>query len=171
MDMTYELRRSRRRSVAVEVRPDGTLLVRAPRWLSRQEIDRVVDSHSGWIARKQAELASHRARYPEPDAVREAELRRLAAERLPPLTAVWSGRMGVKPTGLRVTSARTRYGSCSAKNSLCFSWRLMQYPPEAVEAVVVHELAHIRHKNHSAAFYAEIERYMPDYRQRIQKLK
>lgn len=169
--MTYELRRSGRRSVAVEVRPDGTLLVRAPRWLSRQEIDRVVASHSGWIADKQAELAAHRARYPEPDACREMELRRLAAERLPPLVTAWSERMGVKPTGLRVTSAQKRYGSCSAKNSLCFSWRLMQYPPEAVEAVVVHELAHIRQKNHGASFYAEIEQYMPDYRQRIQKLK
>ena len=47
----------------------------------------------------------------------------------------------------------------------------MQYPPEAVEAVVVHELAHIRHKNHGAAFYAEVERYLPDYRQRAALLR
>ena len=94
-----------------------------------------------------------------------------AKEYLPDRVAYYSGLMGVTPTGITVTGAKKRFGSCSGKNSLCFSWRLMRYPSEAIEAVVVHELAHIRHKNHSTAFYAEVERWLPDYKKRIQLLK
>ncbi|MBR7150378.1 MAG: M48 family metallopeptidase, partial [Oscillospiraceae bacterium] len=65
----------------------------------------------------------------------------------------------------------TRFGSCSGKNALSFSWRLMQYPMEAVDYVVVHELAHIREHNHSSAFYAIVERYLPDWRERAALLK
>ena len=99
------------------------------------------------------------------------ELARQGREYLPRRVAYWAARMDVMPTGLRITSARTRWGSCSGKNSLCFSLFLMRYPPEAIDAVVVHELAHIRHHDHSPAFYAEVERYLPDWRARRELLK
>ena len=70
-----------------------------------------------------------------------------------------------------ITGAEKRFGSCSARNSICFSWRLMQYPDEAVDYVVVHELAHIQEKNHGRAFYALVGRYMPDWRERRALLK
>ena len=79
--------------------------------------------------------------------------------------------MGLKPSSVKITSAEKRFGSCSSKNGLCFSWRLLAYPTAAVEYVVVHELAHIKHHNHSPAFYALIEKYMPDYKERQKLLK
>ena len=79
--------------------------------------------------------------------------------------------MGLVPQGVKITSAKTRFGSCSAKNSLCFSYLLLCYPMEAVDYVVVHELAHIRFKNHKKEFYALIEACMPDYKQRRMLLK
>lgn len=79
--------------------------------------------------------------------------------------------MGLVPAGIKITSARTRFGSCSGKNSVCFSWRLMLYPPEAIDYVIVHELAHIRHHDHSPAFYALIEQYLPDWKVRMKLLK
>ena len=79
--------------------------------------------------------------------------------------------MGLVPAGIKITSARTRFGSCSGKNSICFSWRLMLYPPEAIDYVIVHELAHIRHHDHSLAFYALIEQYLPDWKARMKLLK
>ena len=79
--------------------------------------------------------------------------------------------MGVSPAGVRITGAKTRFGSCSAKNALCFSWRLMRFPDAAVDYVIVHELAHIRHHDHSPAFWAEVARYMPDYAQRRAMLR
>lgn len=85
---------------------------------------------------------------------------------IPPKVRHYSTIMGLRPTGIRITSARTRFGSCSGKNSLCFSWRLMGYPEEAVDYVVVHELAHIVHKNHGPDFWALVGQYMPDYKRR-----
>ena len=79
--------------------------------------------------------------------------------------------MNVKPTGIKITSARKRFGSCSGKNSICFSLYLMTYPKEAVDYVVVHELAHIKYHNHSKEFYNFIERFMPDYKEREKFLK
>ena len=79
--------------------------------------------------------------------------------------------MGVTSTGVKITTARKRYGSCSGKDSLCFSCFLMNCPEEAIDLVVVHELCHIREKNHGPRFYALLERYLPDYRERIKLLR
>ena len=79
--------------------------------------------------------------------------------------------MDLTPASVKITSARTRFGSCSGKNSVCFSWYLMRYPDEAIDYVVVHELAHLRHHDHSPAFYALVERYLPDWRERMRLLK
>ncbi len=80
--------------------------------------------------------------------------------RVPPAAAL----LGVQPTAIHVTEAKTRWGSCSSKNSLNFSWRLIFCPPEVMDYVVIHELCHIRHKNHSAAFWAMVAQYDPDYK-------
>ena len=72
--------------------------------------------------------------------------------------------MNIKPTGVKITSAQKRFGSCNGKNSLCFSYILMLYPDEAVDYVVVHELSHIRHHNHSKDFYKLISSVLPDYK-------
>ena len=67
---------------------------------------------------------------------------------------------------ITIPAARTRFGSCSGKNRLSFSLYLMAYPETAIEYVGVHELAHIRHHDHSPAFYREVEAYLPDWRAR-----
>ena len=97
--------------------------------------------------------------------------RRQAKAVLPERVAYWAARMGVEPAGITITAARTRFGSCSGKNRLNFSLYLMDYPAEAIEYVVVHELAHIRHHDHSTAFYGEVARYLPDWRSRRALLK
>lgn len=111
------------------------------------------------------------ANHPEPTAEEEVLLRQKARALLPGLVTQYAAQMEVQPTGITVTGARTRFGSCSPKNRLSFSFRLMSYPLAAIEYVVVHELAHIRHKNHGPDFYAEIEKILPDWRQRNQLLK
>lgn len=169
--MDYTLIRSSRRTMALEITRDGRLLVRAPQRAPQAVIDRFVASHADWIA---AHLEKQRQRAQAHPPLTEDELaalRQKARDILPGRVAHYAGRMGVTPTGVKITGAKTRFGSCSAKNSLCFSLYLMAYPDAAVDYVVVHELAHIRHKNHSPAFYAEVARVMPDYRERRKLLK
>ena len=167
----YELIRSRRKTLALEVTTDGRVVVRAPNRLAKDRIDAFVAAHAAWIEKHltlQRERAARR-----PPATTGAEIQALKARaraELPEKIARWSERMGVVPTGFRVTEARKRYGSCSGKNSLCFSCFLMNCPEEAVELVVVHELCHIREKNHGPGFYALLEQYLPDWRERKKRL-
>jgi len=160
----YTVIRSARRTMALQITREAQVVVRVPYRASQWDIDRFVEGHQTWIethlAQRQAYLAAHP---PLPESALAA-LRAQAKTVLPQRVAFWARRMGVTPTGIKITSARTRFGSCSARNSLCFSLYLMQYPQEAIDYVVVHELAHIRHKDHGPAFYAEVERYLPDYR-------
>ena len=168
----YELIRSRRKTLALEITRDCRVLVRAPMRLPQVRIDAFVEQHADWIARhlaqQQARLA---AAPPAPTPEEIAVLKEQARTVLPPKIAYWSEKMGVTPTGFKVTTARKRYGSCSGKNSLCFSCFLMQYPEEAIDLVVVHELCHIREKNHGPRFYALLEQVLPDYKERKKLLR
>lgn len=161
-----ELIRSRRRTLGLEVTREGHVIVRAPLRASAASIERFVQEHAEWIQKAQARQRARLAAHPEPDEAGQAVLMRRAREELPPKVAYYAQRMGLQPTGMTITSARTRFGSCSPKNRLCFSWRLMDYPEAAIDYVVAHELAHIVHKNHGPQFWALVERYMPDYRAR-----
>lgn len=167
----YTLKRSNRKTLAIQITREGEVLVRAPQRLPVKEIEAFVASRADWIRKHRAAQLAHLAACPEPTAEAAAALQAAAQALLPQRVAFWGARMGLQPAGIRITSARTRFGSCSARDTLCFSWRLMQYPPEAIDYVVVHELAHIKHKNHGPAFYALVERILPDHKRRRQLLK
>lgn len=169
---SYELIRSRRRTLALEITRDCRVLVRSPLGLSQAKIDAFVESHANWI---QTHLEQQRQRTASaPLLPTQADIEALKAKAravLPSKVAFWSEKMGLRPTGLKVTTARRRYGSCSARNSLCFSCFLMDCPEEAIDLVVVHELCHIKEKNHGPRFYALLGQYLPDYKERKKLLK
>ncbi len=85
---------------------------------------------------------------------------------IPVLVQKWSARMALIPSAIRFRKTRRQWGSCSSKNILSFNTMLMKLPSEAIEYVVVHELAHIRHKHHQKTFWKLIESYLPDYKSR-----
>ena len=169
---SYELIRSRRKTLALEITADCRILVRAPMRLSQARIDAFVESHAGWIARHLERQRQRAGKMPPAPTESEIEaLKKKARAVLPEKVAFWSQKMGVKPTGIKITTARKRYGSCSGKNSLCFSCFLMNYPEEAIDLVVVHELCHIKVRNHGPDFYALLEQYLPDHKERKKLLK
>ncbi|MBR4992409.1 MAG: M48 family metallopeptidase [Clostridia bacterium] len=169
--MEYTLIRSKRKTLAIEITREARLVVRAPLRCPQRDIDRFLQQKAQWIAVHTAKMQARLESHPEPTAQQEAALRQKAREILPPLVAQYAAVMGVEPAGITVTGARTRFGSCSPKNRLSFSFRLMDYPMAAIEYVVVHELAHIRHKNHGAGFHREIQQVLPDWQERNRLLK
>ena len=169
--MEYQLIRSRRKTLAIEITRDARLVVRAPLRCSQARIEQFLTEKQAWITLHLQKMQQRRENHPEPTPEEEALLRKKARNLLPGLVNRYAVQMDVQPAGITITGARTRFGSCSPKNRLSFSFRLMDYPMEAIEYVVVHELAHILHKNHSAAFYAEIEKILPDWRERNRLLK
>jgi predicted metal-dependent hydrolase len=94
-----------------------------------------------------------------------------AIEKIIPLVESWSEEMRLVPSHVGFRKAKTRWGSCSSRNRLSFNYYLMKLPLSLVEYVVVHELAHITHKNHSADFWGLVGQYMDDYKEREVKIK
>ena len=169
--MDYKRVECRGKTLSLHIDETLQVVVRAPRWVPKAEVDRFVQSHESWIQK----ATERQRRRNEQEALltekRITELKALAKAELPRRTAYFAKIMGVTPKSVKITSAKKRFGSCSGQNGICYSWRLMLYPKEAVDYVVVHELAHIRQKNHSPAFYREIEKFLPDYKARAKLLK
>ena len=168
---SYILKRSKRKTLAIQIGDDLQVVVRAPMRMSLEVIEGFVESHRGWILRHLRRRSDYLRTHPEPDERQMHLLHDAAREYIPGRVEQYARIMGLQPTAVKITSAKTRFGSCSAKDSLCFSCLLMRYPPEGIDYVVVHELAHIHYKNHGKAFYALIEQVLPDYRDRIRLLK
>jgi len=167
----YKLLRSHRRTLSLEITRELVVLVRAPMHCSTAQIERFVARHEQWIETHMEKQRQRMEGHREPTHEEQQELIARAKRELPERVGYYASLMGVQPTGITITGAQKRYGSCSAKNSLCFTWRLMMYPPEAIDSVVVHELAHIVHKNHGQEFYALVRSILPDYDRRKKLLE
>lgn len=164
----YELIRSRRRTVSVEIAEGGRVIVRAPLRMPGRDIDFFVEDHAVWIERHQA-VRQARDAAAERIVLTDERIRALrdaGSAALPALAYIWAARMGVSFTGITLTRALHRWGSCSSKGRLSFSVRVMLLPQDAREYIVVHELAHLREMNHGPRFWALVAAALPDWRRR-----
>ena len=166
--MDYTLIRSSRKTISIQLSPTGEVVVRAPNRMPKRDIEHFVDSKRGWIE-------GHRSKLPAvPPKLTDAELGELARhakEVLPEITAHFAPLVGVDYGRITIRAQRTRWGSCSAQGNLNFNCLLMLTPDDVIEYVVVHELCHRKEMNHSARFWAEVEKILPDYRRSRQWLK
>lgn len=171
MRIPFLIIRSNRRTAALEFTEEGFLRVRAPLWLTDRQAEELVQKNELWIKVHQSAAVERCRRLQAFSAEDIEKLKRRAREILPERVKYYSHLMQLTPTAVKITAAKKRFGSCSGKNSLCFSCFLVLYPPAAVDYVVVHELAHIRYHNHSSAFHALVKQYLPDAEQRRKLLK
>ena len=101
----------------------------------------------------------------------EAFYKNKAVEKILPLAKKWAETMQVTPAHISFRKANKRWGSCSATNRISFNYHLMKLPKPLIEYVIVHEFTHICCKNHSAEFWGLVGRFMPDYREKEEKIK
>ena len=163
--------RCNRRSIMIKVTSDAELVVRAPFYVSRSKIDAFIESKKTWIEKSIARALKHKERFLSVGKEEEILLREKANDVLTKKVAFYGSLMMLYPSAIRITSAKKRLGSCSPSDSICFSWRLMLYDDDVIDYVVVHELAHIKYKNHSRDFYDLIASILPDYRNAVRKIK
>lgn len=168
--MEYKISYSKRKSIGLKIK-DGELFVYAPYKTPEKTVEEIVKKHQVWIEKNIAKSLSRRERFPELSAEEISDLKREAKIYFNEKTQEYAKNMGLKYGRITITSAKTRFGSCSAKKNICFSYRLMRYPEAAREYVIVHELSHLVYMNHSSDFYGLISRYMPDYKERRRLLK
>ena len=166
--------RSRRKTLSMQVKGDGQVEIRAPLRTSDAEIRRFLETHRRWLEKhlqKAQALQQAKAGVRKLTAAETAELKKKAKRVLPERVAYWAPLIGVRPGRIAVRCQKTRWGSCSTKGNLNFNCLLMLAPEDVIDSIVVHELCHLKHMNHSKRFYAEIEKVLPDYRQHQQWLK
>ena len=163
--MEFELIRSKRKTIAITISA-GKVIVRGPLSLTEKRAARIVEEHKDWIDRR---LNKSKEKFELENSLSDREileLKKSAKAYFESKTKEYAHLMNLKYGRIIITSAKTRYGSCSSKGNICFSYRLMLRPEPAREYVIVHELSHLLEMNHSKKFYAIIEKYMPDYKDR-----
>lgn len=213
-ELSYILKRSRRRTLALSVRPSGLITAHAPRWILERSVHQFVRHQLPWIRRTLTKLQdpSRRATtlsfsegtffplWGQPRAVRRIEIkgrtlrarfddqflilegpasvftdRRLiratrlgyketVEARLQERVPYWAARMGVTPGNVSIGFAKRRWGSCSPRGSLRFNGRLAMHAPNLLDYVIVHELAHLLHRNHGPRFWNEVSAQVPDHK-------
>ena len=162
-NIEYTLIPSARKTIAIQITPEGKILVRCPHRMPKTAIDAFVRDKARWIQTHLQRISAQ----PQPEPFTCAQIQAFSAqtkalleEKLPALAQ----QMGVQYNRVTVRKQRTRWGSCSSKGNLNFNCLLMLVPQEVLDYVVVHELCHRKELNHSARFWAQVERILPDYR-------
>ena len=163
--------KSSRRTMSMEVRPDGSILVRAPFRASAEEIGNFVCSHKSWVEKQRIRIRKRadEIRLADQNPLSPEDIRLLADQalrELPPRIAAYAGQMGVTYGRVTIRNQKTRWGSCSSKGNLNFNCLLMLTPREVQDYVIVHELSHRKEMNHSPKFWAVVEEVLPDYKKR-----
>ena len=167
--------RSARKSLGLEVRDANTVLARIPARVSDRELKAFVENHRSWILEKTAVMAEreeNRKSTPAPLPELLSKTDRMKVQlKIGKRVRHYCEIMGVTVGYVAVKNQKTRWGSCSAKGNVNFNYQLAFLPEELLDYVVIHELAHRRHMDHSREFWEEVEKYCPDYLERREQLK
>lgn len=169
-DIRYYIKRSRRKTVSVEIEPDLSVLIRAPYRMPDREIRKFLDESEDWIRKHRAEAAERLQKAGNVKKLSMDEIRELAEEALkdiPERVRHFAPIIGVTYGRITIRNQKSRWGSCSSKGNLNFNCLLMLAPPEHRDYVVVHELCHRKEMNHSKRFWSEVSSILPDYRKSI----
>ena len=158
--------RSGRKTLSIQLKHDE-IIARAPLRMKDKEIYSFIESKKSWIEKHLASLAERQKALEKIQPFTEEEIKALIEKArviIPERVQYYAPKIGVSVGRITIRCQKTRWGSCCSKGNLNFNCLLSMFPLEVIDSVVVHELCHRKHMNHSAQFYAEIERVYPDYK-------
>lgn len=179
--MNVKIIRSNRKTLAIQINPDLSVTVRAPMYAPQSDIERILREKEGWIQKHIEKIREQEAKKKETQGesvereyLTNEEIKKLAdkaLQHIPKRVSYFAKQIGVTYGKIIIRNQKTRWGSCSSKGNLNFNCLLMLTPPEVIDYVVVHELCHRKEMNHSRAFWAEVEKVIPDYKEQVKWLK
>ena len=164
--ISYQIIRSSRKTMSLEIKADGSVVVRAPLRLSETKIQKFVEEKQEWILKNLEKIQKRDAQkknVQKLSALERQHLQNKACVVIPRRVAYYAEKLGVSYGKITLRQQKTRWGSCSSEKNLNFNWKLILAPPEVLDYVVVHELCHLKEMNHSKAFWDEVGKVMPEY--------
>ena len=165
---------SNRRSISIQVTSSKEILIRVPEWISAKQLDALLLEKKAWILKTWQSVPdppTYSIREQNQLAALEKRYKKAAREYIPTRVAFFQKFTGGSYEKITIRDQKTRWGSCSSNGTLSFNYRLMLAPPRILDYVVVHELCHLKHMDHSPAFWQAVEAVLPDYRERKLWLK
>ena len=185
--MNVKIIRSNRKTLAIQINPDLSVTVRAPMYAPQSDIERILREKESWIQKhiekireqeeKRKKTQGEKGEYGESverEYLTNEEIKKLAdkaLQHIPKRVSYYAKQIGITYGKITIRNQKTRWGSCSSKGNLNFNCLLMLTPLEVIDYVVVHELCHRKEMNHSKAFWAEVEKVLPDYKEQVKWLK
>lgn len=168
--------KSNRRSLGITVNPGGEIIIRAPKFMTNTSIMSQLQEKSAWILKtyeKQRKIqpVTHAEEKSHQTLALEKRYRDAAKDYIPKRVEYYHPFTGGNYQKITIRDPKTRWGSCSSNGTLSFSFRLMLAPPRVLDYVVVHELCHLTHMNHSKEFWNMVENILPDYKEHRKWLK
>lgn len=173
----FEVSYSERKSYSISLTEEGFLKVKLPLFLRNSDITSILKEKSHWILTHYKTYEKRKLERPPSNLTQaqqealEKRYREAAREYITKRAGHWADLMGVTYSSIAIRSQKTRWGSCSSRGTLSFNWKLMLAPPPVLDYVIIHELCHLVHMNHSADFWKCVSIYMPDYKIKRQWLK
>ena len=172
--MNIEIIKSNRKSLAIEIKTDLRVIVRAPIFVSNRDIQKFIADKSVWIEKTIEKVKMSNEQEKSMPKFTAEEIHNLADKALkiiPKRVEYYAKVMDVSYGRITIRNQVSRWGSCSAKGNLNFNCLLMLCPAEVIDYVVVHELCHLKEMNHSKKFWSLVERFCPEYKQHKAWLK
>ncbi len=165
--MDIEIIKSKRKSISIEIKADLRIIVRAPKSMSRKAIEKFIAEKQDWINKGLEKMkARAEAETTEPKFT-DLEIKTMKKDAkliIPSRVEYFAKIMGITYNRIAIKSTVTRWGSCSSLKNLNFNCLLVLCPDEIINYVIIHELCHLIEPNHSNRFWAQVEKYCPDYK-------
>ena len=158
--------RSNRKTLSIQLKP-GEIIARAPLRMKDKEIYGFIETKKLWIEKNLAKIEEREKTIGDAEPFTQEEIKALAEKAktiISERVQYYAPKIGVTYNRVTIRCQRTRWGSCSSKGNLNFNCMLALFSLEIIDSVVVHELCHRKHMNHSPQFYAEIEKVFPEYK-------
>ena len=155
--MEYKIIYSRIKNVYIHIK-DGEVIVKAPRRVSKKEIDKIVKSKEEWIKKT---LEKNKIKSEKEKLYTDEEFKTIVEETANELIR----ETGLIPNKVRIRDIKYAWGSCSANKNVTISYKLIYYSKDVIKYVILHELCHIKYMNHSKAFWDLVANYMPNYKE------
>lgn len=164
-NLIHKIIRSQRRTIALQIGRDALLIVRAPLKASDQAIAEFVNQKRQWIIKNQTMIRERNLLKPKweiSDKVRR-HLKKKAKALFVERTKYHALRLGIEYETVKITSGMGNWGSCRGPGRLIFNWRLIMAPQQIIDYVIIHELIHVIHRNHSQRYWNKVAEVYPDY--------